>query len=82
MLIARLGAERQVDFSSQILGELKQMARSEYIAFAFCLPLLLLAEVFSGGAMGNNLGYLGKRLTFLLERRNQGGEILIIPTSK
>jgi hypothetical protein len=30
MLIARLGAERQVDFSSQIIGELKQMARSEY----------------------------------------------------
>jgi hypothetical protein len=35
MLIARLGAERQVDFSSQILGELNQMARSEYIAFVF-----------------------------------------------
>jgi hypothetical protein len=34
-----------------------------------------------GGAMGNNLGYLGKWLTFLLEWRNQGGEILIIPTS-
>jgi hypothetical protein len=42
MLIARLSAERQVDFLSQILGELKQMARSEYIAFAFCLPLLLM----------------------------------------
>jgi hypothetical protein len=51
MLIAQLGAERQVDFSSQILGELKQMARSEYIAFVFCLPLLLLAEVFSQGKL-------------------------------
>jgi hypothetical protein len=35
MLIARLGAERHVDFLSRILGELKQMARSEYIAFVF-----------------------------------------------
>ena len=26
------------------------------------------------GAMGKNLGYLGKWLTFLLKRRNQGGE--------
>ena len=32
--------------------------------------------------MGNNLGYLGKWLTSLLERRNQGGEIPIIPKSK
>jgi hypothetical protein len=57
MLIAQLGAERQVDFLSQILGELKQMARSEYIAFAFCLPLLLLAEVFSQGKLHTLFSY-------------------------
>ena len=43
MLIARLGAERLVDSSSRILDEIKQSAGAEYIAFAFCLPLLLLA---------------------------------------
>ena len=32
--------------------------------------------------MGNNLGYLGKRLTFLLGRRNQEEEILITSRSK
>jgi hypothetical protein len=57
MRIAWLGAERQVDFSSQILGKLKQMARSEYIAFAFCLPLLLLAEVFSQGKLHSLFSY-------------------------
>ena len=43
MLIARLGAERPVDFSSLILDEIKHSTGSEYTAFAFCLPVLLLA---------------------------------------
>jgi hypothetical protein len=43
MLIARLGAERSVDSSSRILDVIKLSAGAEYIAFAFCLPLLLLA---------------------------------------
>ena len=33
-------------------------------------------------AMRNNLGYYGRWLTSLPERRNQGGEILTIPTLK
>jgi len=57
MLIARLGVERQVDFSSQIFGELKQMAKSEYIAFSFCLPFLFLAEVFSQGKLHTPFSY-------------------------
>jgi hypothetical protein len=57
MLIARLGAERHVDFSSQILGELKQMARLEYIPFVFCLPLLLLAWVFSQAKLHTPFSY-------------------------
>ena len=48
-MLAWLGAERPFDFSSGILDKIKHITRSEYIAFAFCLPLLLLllAEVFS-----------------------------------
>jgi hypothetical protein len=33
------------------------MARSEYIAFAFCFPLLLLAEVFSQGKLHTLFSY-------------------------
>jgi hypothetical protein len=43
MLMARLGAERPVDFSLRILEEVKHSARSECMVCAFCRPLLLLA---------------------------------------